>query len=372
MNVGELADHLERLAPLRYAAEWDHVGLLVGGRNWPAQRVLLTIDLTEKVLDEAIEADAEMIVAYHPPIFHPLPRLTDETPNERIILRAASARIAIYSPHTALDAAPDGVNDWLGAGLGPGDVRALEPWGDLPAGEENKIVTFCPADAVEKLRNALAAVGAGTIGDYEQCSFEISGTGTFLGGESTQPVEGTRGRLERIEEVRLEMVCPSRSLALAVASIRNLHPYEEPPIEIHPLRARPQRGIGQGRRVVLDQPASLEELAARIKRTIGSDRIVAAVPDAEREAYQTIGLCAGAGGSLVERAIAEGCELFLTGEMRHHDVLEARARGCAIILAGHTNTERGYLPILARRLCEVQEKIDVIISEVDVDPLMRV
>jgi len=369
MRVQDVINAVESIAPPELAESWDNVGLLVGDRDRTAEHVLLTIDLTSGVLDEAIRVRADTVIAYHPPLFHAVKRLTADDPSQRIVLRAIEHGIAIHSPHTALDNAEGGINDWLVSAFGSGDVRALQPHERLPGTEETKVVTYAPSDAIERLRNALAAIGAGRIGDYHQCSFEIKGSGTFHGGDSTNPTAGSRGRLERIEETRLEMVCPVRSLALAVTTIRQFHPYEEPPIEIHPLRPRPERHIGPGRRIVLDQPASLNDLIERIRKTIGTKRTTAALADSAPRKYHTIGLCAGAGSSLLDAAIAEGCEMFFTGEMSHHTILSAQARGCTVVLAGHTNTERGYLKLLKRRLSTALGNLTISISRTDGDPL---
>lgn len=367
--VGNLVQAMETIAPLRYAAEWDNVGLLVGAAGWDAEPMMLTIDLTHAVLDEAVRHDVQMIIAYHPPIFAPLKAVTDAEPRSMLVLEAARRGIAIYSPHTALDAAPGGINDWLAGAVGSGDVRALKPHESLPETEQLKVVTFCPPEAVERLRDALAAVGAGRIGDYERCSFEIKGTGTFYGGEGTKPAAGKAGRLERVDEVRLEMVCPHAASALAVQAIRHFHPYEEPPIEMYALQPRPHRGTGEGRRVVLDRKVSLKALVDSIKSHLSVDRVHVAAGDRAPARIGTIGLCAGAGGSLVQTAIAQGCEAYITGEMRHHDVLAAQAAGCTVILAGHTNTERGYLRVLRKRLGAALEGVEILISKADADPL---
>ena len=369
MNVDRVVEALESIAPPHYAESWDNVGLLIGSRRWAAERIMLTVDLTEEVLREAIDADAQMILAYHPPVFQPLKALTDDTPAQRIALEAARAAIAVYSPHTALDAAPGGVNDWLAQGLGHGDVRALQCAHTLPESEEYKVVTFCPHEAVDQLRNALASIGAGHIGDYELCSFELKGTGTFLGGPGTDPTVGERGRLERADETRLEMVCPGAALGLAVVTLREFHPYEEPPVELYRLRPRPQRNVGAGRRLVLDQRTTLQTLVERCKKQLGVDRLRVALGRDAPEHFQTIGLCAGAGGSLLETAVEQGCELFLTGEMRHHDILAAQARACTVLLAGHTNTERGYLRTLRQTLIDRLPALTVTISRRDADPL---
>ena len=369
MRIDQIIKALESIAPTSYAADWDNVGFLLGERASEASTVMLTIDLTQLVLDEAVSAGAQFIVSYHPPIFHAFKSMTDRVPSQRVMLNASRAGISIYSPHTALDAAPGGLNDWLADAMGPGDRRALEVQKILPESEECKIVTFCPAEAVNDVRNGLASVGAGVIGKYQLCSYEIAGRGTFFAGEGTNPVVGARGALQHVDEVRLEMVCPHAALGLAIATLREFHPYEEPAFEIYTLQPRPQRHIGQGRRVTLDQPASLKILADRMKQHLSVKRLdVAVAPDAPSK-YTRIGICAGAGGSMLQDAIKQGCELFFTGEMRHHDVLAAQAQGCTVVLAGHTNTERGYLKPLRRRLSDALEGVTVIVSRRDVNPL---
>src|SRR5688572_6444737 len=160
MKLIEIIAALETIAPLSAAAEWDNVGLLAGSRSDKADRVLLTIDLTAEVLEEALAADCGLIVAYHPPIFHAIKSITDSNAESATLLAALRAGIALYSPHTALDAAAGGINDWLCEGLGRGDTRALEPFADLPDTEQNKIITYAPAEAVPAIRNGLASIGA--------------------------------------------------------------------------------------------------------------------------------------------------------------------------------------------------------------------
>jgi len=369
MNVNSVVKILEQIAPLEYAAQWDNVGLLVGSSEWLADSILLTIDLTDAVLREAIDSKIHMIVSYHPPIFEAFKSLTDASTKQRTVLELVMSRIAVYSPHTALDAAPAGVNDWLASCVGNGDVRALESLESLPETEQCKIVTFCPAEAVDRVRNGLASVGAGRIGKYRLCSFELEGKGTFFAGEGAKPAVGAHGSLQRVDEVRLEMVCAKAALGLAMITLRESHPYEEPPIEIYPLLPRPQRHIGQGRRVTLDQPVTLKAIVESIKQRLSARQVQAAVGHDAPSKYQRIGLCAGAGGSLLAAAIDQGCQLFLTGELRHHDILNAQARGCTVVLAGHTNTERGYLKPLRKRLIDLLPGVTVNISKRDADPL---
>lgn len=367
---------MQRLAPLSYAEEWDNVGLIVeptphapGGGD-RVHRILLTIDLTRGVLEEAVERGADLIIAYHPPIFSSMKRLTMRDPKQEIILRAIEAGIAIYSPHTALDSAPGGVNDWLADGLGSGHRHPLQQHTEHPRGQEVKLVTFVPAEAVDDLRYSLSLAGAGRIGNYAQCSFNLNGIGTFVGNHKTNPTVGEPGQLERVEEVRMEMVCSREHLSEVVEVLRHVHPYEEPAFDIYPLRPRPAIGVGQGRVVTLDQPISLDDLIGRVKSHLSLKQVRAAVADPHRDdelQIQTIALCAGAGGSVLK---GHPAEVYLTGEMRHHDILAAVENGTSVILTDHTNTERGYLPILKKNLGELlPDGLAIDISTVDCDPL---
>lgn len=383
MKVQDLVKAVETIAPPEYAESWDRVGLLVGDRERIMDGpVILTIDLTERVLAEAIGREASAVIAYHPPIWDPLKRITGDTPRQRIILRAIEAGIAIYSPHTALDAVPGGVTDWLCEGLSgadtslpggriAGDCRALTMHQELSPTQQVKIVTFVPEKDADQVRSALASAGAGIIGNYQLCSFASMGTGTFFGGEGASPRAGEPGRLERLAELRLEMVCSRSALPLALETVRRLHPYEEPAIDVYELSAQPRRNSGAGRRLVLDRPATLAELATRLKGFLGHARVrVAAV--GEDRPITHVGVCPGSGASLSPAAAREGCKVYVTGEMSHHDVVGAMHAGMSVIVAGHTNTERGYLPRLKQKLTAMLPGQAIELSAEDGDPLVTV
>ncbi len=367
-TLEDLVDAMNRIAPSHLAEEWDNVGLLLGERRSPVAKVLLCIDLTLDVVDEAISKEVDGVIAYHPPIFQPRRRITDEDAGGRILLALLQAGIGVHSPHTAADTAEGGVNDWLIAGVGSGTRTSLSPASSLPAGEACKIVTYAPRTAVDSLRRGMSAAGAGRIGNYESCAVEIEAMGTFRGNESSNPATGQRGRLERIEEVRLEMVCGRDVMAEAIARLRESHPYEEPPIEIYPQLSRPISTIGAGRTMMLEAPATTATVAQRLRDHLKTDRMTVSETAPRRE-HRRVGVCAGSGAELLGPAIEQGCTLFVTGELKHHDVLEARARSCDVILAGHTNTERGWLKecrtMLRRRLPDVE----FVLSRADRDPL---
>jgi len=208
------------------------------------------------------------------------------------------------------------------------------------------------------------------IGNYTECSFELGGTGTFLGGDAANPAVGERGRLERVPETRLEMVCPEKALARAAAALERVHPYEEPAWEIYPLAPKPALGFGAGRAVELEAPATLTEIVERLKTHLGRRFVrVAATERHEKGAViRNVGVCAGSGGGLLSET--SGLELYVTGELRHHDVLRALSRGTSVVLCEHSSSERGFLRILAGRLSEGSgNAIEVVVSDSDRDPV---
>ena len=365
-TVADLCVAMDSLAPVAHAADWDNVGLLVGRRDSEVSSVLLTIDLTAEVLAEAVSAGVDAIMAYHPPVFSPVKRIDDSTETGRLLLGLIGAGISVYSPHTALDAAPGGMTDWLASTMGEGECSPLEHALVFRSDEANKIVTYVPAEHVDAVRAAMADAGAGIIGDYTHCSTAIENKGTFLGGASTTPTSGEAGKLEQVTEQRLMMVCSGDSLAGALAALRESHPYEEPPVHVIPLASQPVHDSGMGRLLELAEPRSTDELISRVKSSLGVDQL--RVADGGEASHVIVACCPGAGGSMVSTAQAAGATLFLTGEMRHHDVLAARAAGMTIMLAGHTNTERGYLPGLRDRLAASMPEIDFMVSQQDSTP----
>jgi dinuclear metal center YbgI/SA1388 family protein len=371
-TLAEVVQLLDRLAPLELAEEWDNVGLLLepsGGAARPIKRVFFCIDLSESVLDEAIEQQADLVLAYHPPLFKGFKRLRASSPAERVIVRALAASLPVYSPHTALDAAEHGLNDWLARALGPGKRSPLVPHATTRSAF--KLVVFVPRSHVEALRGALAReLGAGQIGNYSECSYELEGRGSFFGNEAASPQVGTRGQLEFVAEVRLEMRCDKSALKELARVIAAHHPYEEPAWDVYPLAPTPNAEVGAGRLLQLDTPITVNEAVARLKAhlKVPTLRVASSSAHAAGAPLTRVAVCAGAGGSLFERV--NGVDLFVTGEMRHHDVVSKLQQGASVILSEHTHTERGFLPEFGQRLSELARgALEVFVSERDRDPL---
>lgn len=350
MKLKDILNRFETIAPLSLAESWDKVGLHAGSDEQRVSKAMLCIDLTPQVVTQAMAAKAQLVVAYHPPIFEPLSTLSPVSWKHEALLACVKRGIAIFSPHTALDAAPDGLNDWLSSGVGPGDVVPLRPQQPETIG---KLVIFVPSRDADALRQALHEAGAGRLGHYSKCTFNVTGQGTFQGDETSQPAVGKAGRFERVEEVRMEMIFPW-ALRHAIAKVaREHHPYEEAAMDMYELApaALPATGAGQGRIVTLARPVTLATLAQRIGKLLGVSHLSVNAAAGRGKKIRTIGLCAGAGGSLLGEAGA--IDAFFTGEMRYHDVLDATQRGVNILLAGHVQTERPYLKILRQRLASL-------------------
>ena len=301
---------LQKIAPEHLAEPWDKVGLHVGDPRQEVDAALLCIDLTEAVVAEAAEKNCQLIVAYHPPIFAPLERLNDDGPwTQRRILAAVRAGTAVYSPHTALDAVRGGTNDWLCDGLGEAASR-VPIVSHHQSGGLCKVVVYVPRDEAARLRRAMSDAGAGGIGRYTECSFNVDGLGTFRGDATTNPAVGEPGRLETVEETRVEMVCPQDAVAGVLAAVRAAHPYEEPAVDVLQLADSLAGGGGEGAQGApgagrvhhLVEPISATTLAARVKRRLGLDRVKLGVEAGAEggEDIRSIAVCVGSGGKLFD------------------------------------------------------------------------
>jgi len=338
-------------------------------------KILLTIDLTEPVLDEAIQANTQLILAYHPPIFTAFKKLTTKDIKEKIIIKAIENQIAIYSPHTAADCTKGGVNDWLVACLTPyiKQVEPIQKHHYLDPFQSVKVVVFVPKENLDRLRTEISKVpGVATIGNYSHCTFSIPGQGSFLGNENTNPAIGSKNQFETVDEYRLEFVCNRSKLPQLSATLSQHHPYETPAWEVYPLEPLPVTGFGMGRFITLSEKVKLSTLVQDIKRFLSLSHLRLAVPfnakSMDDVLIGTIALCAGAGGDIVKTSKAD---LYWTGEMRHHDVLAAISNGISVILCEHTNTERGYLKILKEEMTLLFENhIEIQLSQIDAEPLV--
>jgi dinuclear metal center YbgI/SA1388 family protein len=362
-TVATVVDYLDQFAPRDLAAEWDNVGLLLGERSAAVERIMTCLTVTPESAAEAIEARANLIITHHPILFRGVKRLTDATPEGRMLLGLARAGVAVYSPHTAFDNTRGGINEVLARRLGLVEVTPLRRAAE---GGSMKVVVFVPEKDLNRVADDIFAAGAGHIGEYRECSFRLAGVGTFFGSDAANPTIGQKGRREEVNEWRLEAVCPANRVAEVVAAIRRAHSYEEPAFDIYPLHAPPS-GRGEGRLGSLERDQMLGELAAAVKTALRSGP-VQTVGDLQRPVRRVAIVC-GAGGEFLTDAVRARVDVLLTGEMRFHDYLNASAHGLALVLPGHYATERCGIEELADRLRKQFPQMHIWASEREADPV---
>jgi dinuclear metal center YbgI/SA1388 family protein len=362
-NVAAICAHLDQILPPGLAADWDNVGLLLGDGATEVKKILTCLTVTQSVVKEAVEEKVQLVVTHHPILFKGTKKLSTASSEGRLLWPLAKANIAVYSPHTAFDNAQDGINDSIARRLGLNEIEPLR-LSDGP--KQCKIIVFLPESDLAKVSDAMFAAGAGVIGEYEQCSFWMTGVGTFFGTESSNPAVGKKGRREEVAELRLEVICPETSVQAVLKAIRAAHSYEEPAFDVQPLKVMPAKG-GAGRIGLLPKAMPLRKLALRAKRELAAGA-VQIVGEADCS-VQRVAIACGAAGEFLPDAVRAKADVFLTGEMRFHDYLSAEAQGIALIIPGHYATERPAVEELAQRLQSQFADLTIWPSRVEADPV---
>lgn len=336
-----ICEAIELLAPQYLAEEWDNSGFQVGDLQDEVNRVLIALDVTPEIIQQAKDRNAQMIIAHHPLIFSPLKSLRTDTGPGSMIREAVKHNIAIYAAHTNLDSAREGINHLLALKLG------LQHTNILSASYQErlmKIVVFVPADCEDPVRNAMAEAGAGWIGNYSHCSFHTKGIGTFMPRKGTHPYMGRAGVLEKVDECRMETIVREKQVKRILAAMLAAHPYEEVAYDLYPL-ANAGESLGLGRVGELSKPSTVHALAETVKTVLGCSTVKIA-GDMVKFVHK-VAVCGGSGASLIGDAISAGADILITGDVKYHEAQEAVARGLAIIDAGHFATERIIVPFLA-------------------------
>jgi dinuclear metal center YbgI/SA1388 family protein len=365
--LDDLARVMETIAPTHLAESWDNVGLLSGHRSSLVKKVLLAIDLTPAVHDEAIRLGVDLLLVYHPPIFKPIKHLRidgDEAPALAVAL--ASYGIWIYSPHTALDTVDGGTNDVLANHVGATVTGSFSHYPAL--GEFLKLVVFVPEGEVERVADALFHAGAGKIGQrakYEKCSFRSRGHGTFQGDAGSNPAVGRAGHYECVPEIRLETILPKAAAGDVINALRRVHPYEEPAFDLLKMETPPEQ-VGLGRYAELPKTERLEDFARRCKQLLGL-HTVQIIGDPHQK-IRTLAVMAGSAGRLALDTARRPYEALLTGELKHHDMLAYQAAGIGVVLLGHSESERPVLAVLADRLRRALPGLKLSLSRTDRGP----
>ena len=365
MTIGDIREIVESWAPPSIAWEKDNIGLEVGTASGRVRTVLLALDATDQVIEEARAEKADLIICHHPLLFHPLRTVNTEERTGRMLKNLLRYNIALLAAHTNLDFMSGGVSFALAESLGITETSVLS----ATAARREKIVTFVPRDHADGVRRAMALAGAGNIGQYSSCSFASGGTGTFEGSRDSTPFVGSAGRLEHAEEVRLEMVADSWNRARIVAALRQAHPYQEAAYDVYQLE-NSNSDVGAGAIGRLKKPVRLKQFLVEICSAL-KIRTVRYSGDL-KASVATVAVCGGSGSDLLPVALERGADALVTADVRYHAFQEPDGR-MALIDAGHYETEVPILGHLARMLGQhrrIEEAhIRIIVSRASRNPV---
>ncbi len=332
IRVHDICSILEEWAPIKLAYPDDSVGLVLGSRDWDITRVMICLTITDDVVKEAIQKKVKLIISHHPLIYQPLRKIVHDTPYQKRINQLLINEIACYTCHTNLDVAEKGLNYILAQKLGLSNITGLLP---VEHAKLCKLVTFVPKNHLKKVRDAVCICGAGIIGEYAYCSFNTSGTGTFLPSDKANPFIGEAGKINEEKEERFEVIVPMEILDNVVEALLESHPYEEVAYDIYPLHNKRHK-ISLGVKGTLDNNISLDDLSQLVKNKLNLPYIrVVGIPT---QKIKNLAIIGGSGGGEIKN-IPGNVDALITGDVKYHQALEAVDRGLAIIDAGHFGTE---------------------------------
>ena len=361
MLIKDIIQELEDFAPTAYAEDFDNVGLLTGSGEWEAKGILVTLDTLEEVVDEAIENNCNLIVSFHPIIFSGLKSLTGKDYVERAVLKAIKNDVAIFAIHTALDNSFRGVNDMICEQLGLINRKILLP----QQGSIKKLLTFVPKKDAAEVREALFSAGAGTIGNYDHCSFNLIGSGSFRGNEESNPVIGRKGETHYEEEVQIGVTFLKHLEKPILKALFEAHPYEEVAFEVTTLENKNQK-LGMGMIGELEKEVPEKAFLEQVKNTFKSGCIrhsaLRGIP------VKKVAVLGGSGSFAINKAIAAGADVYLTADLKYHDFYKAEGK---LVLAdvGHYESEQYTKNLLAAFLKKKFANFAVVLSNTNTNPI---
>jgi dinuclear metal center YbgI/SA1388 family protein len=361
MTVKNITDYIEKIAPLAYAEDFDNVGLLVGKYDKKITGVLITLDTLEKTLDEAIEKNCNLIVSFHPIIFNGIKKLNGNNYVERVVIKAIKNDIAIYAIHTALDNSSKGVSAKMCDKLGLINTKVLLP----QKGFIKKLTTYVPHKNAKELRNSLFEAGAGNIGNYERCSFNIEGTGTYQGNENSSPTLGKKGSMHAEPEIFISVIFEKHLENKILKALFLNHPYEEVAYDIVTLDNKHQ-DIGMGMIGKLPNEVDVESFLSYIKDKFNLKTI--RYSDLTVKKIKKVAVLGGSGSFAIQKAIYSGADIYITSDLKYHDFYSADNK---IILAdiGHYESEQFTKNLLVDYLTKKFTNFAIILSEKNTNPI---
>ncbi|WP_113651379.1 Nif3-like dinuclear metal center hexameric protein [Pedobacter namyangjuensis] len=361
MKLVSITNYLESLAPLNYQEDYDNSGLIVGNPNDEVNAALVALDCTEQIVDEAVAKGCDLIITHHPIVFKGLKRFNGKTYVERVVQKAIKNNIALYAIHTNLDHVANGVSGEICKRLGLQNAKVLSPKGDIL----KKLVTFCPTENADQLRNALFAAGAGNISNYSDCSFNAEGTGTFKAGEGTNPFVGEHGVMHREAEIRIETIFKKQDERKILLALLENHPYEEVAYDIYSLENK-LNDVGAGMIGWLPQEMEASEFLYHVKNRMQTKVIRHTNLLAKK--IKKVAVCGGAGSFLLKQAIAAGADAFITGDFKYHEFFDAEDK-TIICDIGHYESEQFTSNLLIDNIQEKFPNFAIRLTEHNTNPI---
>jgi len=361
MKLNIITSYLEEIAPLSLQESYDNSGLIIG---WPEMEIhgaLISLDVTTDIVQEAIDLGCNLIIAHHPLIFKGLKKLIGKTDVEKSVIMAVKNDVAIYAIHTNLDNVYEGVNHQLANKLGLINLKILSNKSHML----RKIVTFVPVSHAENVRLALFSAGAGNIGNYDQCSFNVEGTGTFRGDENTQPFVGTPEKTHHENEIRIETIVPSFLVNKTIQALLEAHPYEEVAYDVYPLENTYNK-IGAGMIGELPLAIPANEFLMNVKQSLGCQYIKH--NKLVTRPVKRVAVCGGSGSFLIGDAFRAKADVFITGDIKYHEFYE-HLNEMTIADAGHFETEQNTKELLEGFLTKKFPNFALRISKKNVNPV---
>mgnify|MGYP001417894841 CR=1 FL=1 len=361
MVVGDIVRYLESLAPPVYQESYDNAGLVTGRSDQSIDAALITLDVTEQVIDEAVRKGCGLIISHHPILFRPIKRLTGNSYVERCLIKAVKNDIALFASHTNLDNISGGVNSRIGEKIGLKKMTILSPYVDLLL----KLVTFIPVDHLGKVQDAVFAAGAGQIGKYDWCSYQVPGNGTFRAGEDTNPFVGEEGEFHIEKEVRFETILPVHLKNKVVEALLEAHPYEEVAYDLYPLQ-NSMPAVGSGMIGELEEPQDELSFLSRLMEIFGCK--VIRHTSLLGKPVQKVAICGGAGSFLLPKAITAGADIFITADFKYHDFFDSENK---IVIAdiGHYESEQFTKDLFYELLMKKFPNFALRLSEMKTNPV---
>ncbi len=365
-TLQDIVNLLESRYPSAWAVTGDRVGLEVGHPGQQVEAILVALEVTPAVVVEASQRGAQLLLTHHPLLYRPLEEVREDRPGGRLLAALLRARLAMVSCHTNLDIAPDGLNDYLAQKLELAGVEVLTPTTRDPW---YKLVVFVPMGYEDRVRQALGDAGLGVIGRYSHCSFASPGQGTYRPLPGAQPFRGETGQLSRAEESRLEILAPESLLPAALTRLKETHPYEEVAYDLYPVR-HPGIPLGLGRIGDWPEPRPFSQVIAALKEIFGVETVQ--VWGRPPQQVQRLALCSGSGGDLLADALSRGAHIYLTGEVRHHQIQPEPPEDFAVVAVGHFASEVVFMEPWARQLRELFQEaglgLDVMVAATQAPP----